>query len=427
MHFGFKLGRDFSPNKKLRVIYRSSFIDQGLPGAVIFYNESADERMNTQDHRVMVDYAKSDLNNSYRFYVNAGSNNLQYIDPTQLSTIGAVHDHYNNFSLNGGYIHYKQLKKLELKWGAEERLDVLQTNRETLGQPLRVSTFGLFGAKKRVGNFDFEAIAGGQLVYDENSLGNNTHLQFTPNVFSHYQFLNNKHSAEFSYKRNFRLPSFNELYFGAVGNDHLQPEIAHQFNLGWDWRIKESYYRWRWEVSTQGYFNRVRNKIVAIPTKNLFVWSMQNVAEAAVYGGILETRATRRLRNNMRLEFLGNYTYQRVIDITPNAITYGHQVAYAPEHTANADVMFVGKGFNVRISNNFVSSRYALNQNVPVNRLDPFWTMDASVGYKYTMKNKHKFGVQFNVRNVTNTSYAFIRSYVMPGRHYLLTLKYEIL
>ncbi len=427
MHFGLKLGRDLKNESKLRVIYRSSFIDQGLPGAVIFYNESADERLKTQDHRVMLDYRTNNYEKDYRLYLNAGSNHLQYIDPTHLSAAGEVHDHYRNYSLNGGYIHHRSFKKFEMKWGGEQRMDVLGTNRDALGQPLRLSTFGLAGIQKTFSLIELEALGGAQYVYDDNNSLIQQHLQFTPSAYARLKLRSEKSVLQFFYKRNFRLPSFNELYFGQVGNHHLEPEIAHQFNLGWRWKIRENYYRWRWEVNPQAYFNRVHNKIVAIPTKNLFVWSMQNVAEAKVYGASIETQAIRRMRKDSRLEFLGNYTWQRVVDVTPNAITFGHQVAYAPEHTANADIMFVGRGFNVRVSNNFVSGRYALNQNVPANFLEPFWTMDLSAGYSYTIKNKHKVGVQLNVRNVTNESYAFIRSYVMPGRHYLLTLKYEIL
>ena len=427
MHFGVKVGRDFKEDQRLRVVYRSSFIDQGLPGAVIFYNESADERMKTQDHRIMVDYGNNVWTNNYRFYLNAGSNHLQYIDPTTLSAVGQIHDHYRNYSLNGGYIHYKRFERFELKWGGEEKIEILNSNREDLGQPLRASTFGLAGIRRKFYRFELEGIGGIQLIHDDNIEVKKLHVQFTPNARAICHIRGDKHTLEFLYKRNFRLPSFNELYFGEVGNKDLRPEVAHQFNLGWRWKIKETFYRWRWHINPQTYFNRVRNKIVAIPTKNLFVWSMQNVAEAAVYGALFETQAVCKLGGDKRFEFLGNYTWQRVIDVTPNAITYGDQVAYAPEHTANADIMFVGKGMNIRVSNNFVSGRYALNQNVPANFLDPFWTMDVSAGYSYTIKNKHKVGVQFNVRNLTNESYAFIRSYVMPGRHYLLTLKYEIL
>ncbi|GAB5418665.1 MAG: TonB-dependent receptor [Crocinitomicaceae bacterium] len=427
MHFGLKLGRVLKDEKELRVIYRTSFIDQGLPGAVIFYNESADERLNTQDHRVMLDYRSNNYNKNYRLYLNAGNNHLQYTDPTYLSAAGEIHDHYRNYSINGGYVHNKSFEKFELKWGGEQRMDLLGTNRVELGQPLRLSTYGLAGIRKAFSQLELEALAGAQYVYDDNNSLIQQHLQFTPSAHARLKLRSEKSILQFFYKRNFRLPSFNELYFGQVGNNHLVPEIAHQFNLGWYWKIRESYYRWRWELNPQAYFNRVQNKIVAIPTKNLFVWSMQNVAEAQVYGASIETQAVRRMRNEMRLEFLGNYTWQRVVDVTPDAITFGHQVAYAPEHTANADVMFVGKGFNVRVSNNFVSGRYALNQNVPANFLEPFWTMDLSAGYTYKIKNKHKVGVQLNVRNLTNESYAFIRSYVMPGRQYLLTLKYEIL
>jgi len=429
MHFGAKVGRTFGEyqNKRIRVMYRSSLIDQGLPGAVILYNESADERMKTQDHRILVDYSSYKYHSNYRTYLNLGTNEMEYSDPTYLNAEGFVLDQFRNFQADGGYVHYKELQRFKLKWGAEEKVEILRSNRKDFGQPLRASTFGLVGAQKELEKWYFEAIAGGQFVHDQNAEGNNQHIQFTPNAFVRYKLSKQRRiSTELLYKRNFRLPSFNELYFGEVGNSNLKPEIAHQMNLGLDWKIKERYYGWHWGVHAQGYYNRVHNKIVAIPTKNLFIWSMQNVAEAAIYGATGETRIVHRFRNETRIELMANYTWQRVIDITPDAITYGDQVAYAPEHTANGDAMFLYKGASLRVSNNFVSGRYALNQNVPANYLDPFWTMDLALGYKYTIHGKHKVGVQLNVRNLTDVSYAFIRSYVMPGRHYLLTLNYEI-
>jgi outer membrane cobalamin receptor len=425
IHAGVKLGRDILDHGRLNIYYRASHINQGLPGAVLFYNETSDERMLTEDHRIMLDYETNDWNNRYRIYLNTGLNRMEYYDPTYFNAQGFIHDTYANFNVDGGYIHYRSWNALELKWGGEQRFTTLGSSRESLGNPVRSSSYGLFGASKRLGRFTAELVSGGQLVFDQQGNHMTQHIQFTPNGFVHYDFrklLNFK----FLYKRNFRLPSFNELYFGQIGNHGLKPEIAHQFNAQIDWTIRNNYYRWHWNIKTDGFVNRVRDKIVAVPSKNLFIWTIQNVQEALVYGGTIDSRATLRRNRESRVEILANYTWQRVIDITPNAITHGHQVAYAPEHLANFDILLYYKGITGRLSNNFVSGRYALNENVPQNYLDPFWTMDVALGYKYELKGKHKIGVQLNIRNVTDASYAFIRSFVMPGRHYLLTLNYEI-
>jgi len=425
VHLGFKIGREFKNHGRLNVYYRSSYIDQGLPGAVLFYNESADERMETIDHRVMIDYETQNWSNRYRVYLNAATNELNYHDPTYLNAVGFIHDRYQNSSVEGGYIHNRRFERFDMKWGAEQKVESLSTNRESLGEPFRSSTYGLVGASKEIGRATLELTTGGQLVYDENIDTTRTYLQFAPNALLKFD-MREKLKFSFLYKRNFRLPSFNELYFGQIGNHNLEPEIAHQFNAQAKWIIRENYYRWHWIVNTDAFFNRVRNKIVAVPSKNLFIWTIQNINEAAVYGATVDSKASRRFGSEMRLEILANYTWQRVIDVTPDAVTHGHQVAYAPEHLANLDFMLIRKGFSGRISNNVVSGRYALNENIPANFLDPFWTMDFALGYQHTLKDKHKLGIQFNIRNVADVQYAFIRSFVMPGRHYLLTLNYEI-
>lgn len=84
------------------------------------------------------------------------------------------------------------------------------------------------------------------------------------------------------YKRTFALPTFNDLYYNLIGNTNLKPEQAHLFNAGVSYNFKHK--NWYTEFSADGFYNLIEDKIIAIPTKDLFNWSMQNIGKVNVIG-----------------------------------------------------------------------------------------------------------------------------------------------
>ena len=120
-----------------------------------------------------------------------------------------------------------------------------------------------------------------------------------------------------------------------------------------------------------------------------------------------------------------NYSFQKTIDVTDrNSPTYGDQIAYIPLHTANLDLAVYFRKTGIRISSNFVSGRYALNENVEANKIEGFVTADFSLFHQFEIRNVHSLQLQLNVKNIFNNSYAYIRSYAMPGINYLISLSY---
>jgi vitamin B12 transporter len=93
-------------------------------------------------------------------------------------------------------------------------------------------------------------------------------------------------------------------------------------------------------------------------------------------------------------------------------------------HTGNADLGLEFKKCGGQISNYFVSKRYSLNENNVANELSGFITTDLSVFYKFQFNKKQTLRLQFQVKNAFNSSYAYIRSFVMPGRNYLISINY---
>ena len=409
-----------------RLGYKRKQFDQGLPGAVILYNQTQDERLTTKEDVAFGDFSLNYDRFQLRMYGNGSLNSMNYVDPTYFNSAGEIDVAYDNRSITAGISVRADLHQtLEIFGGMEEVLSDLKTNDSTFALPVRFHNFGLLGLRFRKGRFGAEVHASSQYVDEQNRQGNSAQNRFRVNPFASVtvRFLKDIATVEGWYRNSFRMPNFNELYYNNIGNNLLEPEDAHQFNLGI--RTMPTMKNMKFQARVNGFYNRVQNKIVAIPTQNLFVWSMQNVGEVEIYGGEAILSINKKIGKDWSFGADANYTFQRTVDITDSeSPTYQHQVAYIPLHSANGDISIRYKQTGMRISSNFVSERYALNENNSANRIDGFYTIDASIFHKMKVATKNSIQLQLTVKNVTNNSYAYIRSYVMPGINYLISLSY---
>lgn len=415
-------------NEKLttRLGYKRKSIDQGLPGAVIFYNQTQDERLNTKEDAIFGDLVFVKNKFHIRAYSNGSVNKMNYFDPTYFNSVGKMDVDYNNRSLTAGVsINQKIKQKWEVFGGTEEIISDLKTNDSTFALPVRFHNFSLLGARFKLKIISLEAEVSSQYVVEKNNHGVAAKDRFRLNPFFNITGspFGNKLVYEVWYRNSFRMPTFNELYYNNIGNNLLEPEDAHQFNVGLTYLPTAKQFTLK--VKANGFYNRVENKIVAIPTQNLFVWSIQNVGKSNIYGAELFTSIDWRFNSNWKLTSDANYSFQKTIDITDQSSpTYKDQIAYIPIHSGNFDVAVYFKNTGLSLISNFIGSRYALNENIDANLIDGFYLIDAGIFHQFEIREKHKLKLQLNIKNITNNSYAYIRSFAMPGINYLISLNY---
>jgi outer membrane cobalamin receptor len=179
-------------------------------------------------------------------------------------------------------------------------------------------------------------------------------------------------------------------------------------------------------VSVDGYYNHVENKILAIPTKNLFVWSIQNIGKVAVYGVDVLLKKIWKLHSNLEVSASMNYSYQKIIDISAvKSSTYKNQLAYFPLHTLQSEIsLWMFNKIGLYVGNSNLTKRYVLNENILANELQGFSIYDAALTYRPNTETKNSVKFSFTVKNCFNTPYQYISYFVMPGRNYLITMSY---
>ena len=149
-----------------------------------------------------------------------------------------------------------------------------------------------------------------------------------------------------------------------------------------------------------------------------------HVGKTNTFGGDLNLNVLTLIKSDWRLEFNGNFTYQKTIDVTDvESPTYLNQVAYIPKYTANGDLSVIFKRTGFRFSTSYVAKRYALNENVIANEIPGFVISDLSIFHQFKF-DQSSIRVIGNVKNIFNASYSYIRSFAMPGINYSITLSY---
>lgn len=227
----------------------------------------------------------------------------------------------------------------------------------------------------------------------------------------------------FSFKKAYRLPTFNEMYYNLVGNNQLRPERALLFNFGWisGWEFNQH----QLSVSADVFFNHLNDKILAVPTKNLFVWSMQNIGKVTT-GGLESTLRFRGVfLGHLQVYSQLNYTFQYAVDRTSRQLpSYNHQIPYIPRHNLNAFLDCSFQHWSGGLSFFYQSQRFVLPENRPENQLSPWATLDLHGSYQAKLLG-YPANILFRLENMFNQQYEVIRNFPMPGRSFTVTLTFH--
>jgi outer membrane cobalamin receptor len=251
------------------------------------------------------------------------------------------------------------------------------------------------------------------------------HHKFSPTLGVNYQHRNSPHfSCRFFYKETYRIPTFNELYYTNMGNTNLLPELAKQWNVGITFENSSSEKNY-FAISVDGYFNKVTDKIVAIPRHNLFTWTMGNIGRVDVYGLDAVLKGGLDVHNNLDFFTEINYTFQHARDVSdPTSASYDHQIPYTPRHSGSA-VVGVNRFLTLQYGLIFSGERFILGVNSANNRLEPYFDHSISLSKTLSIRETN-LRMAFEILNITNKNYQIIAFYPMPGRQYRFTVKARI-
>ncbi|MDR2414189.1 MAG: TonB-dependent receptor [Odoribacteraceae bacterium] len=214
------------------------------------------------------------------------------------------------------------------------------------------------------------------------------------------------------YKQSSRLPTFNDMYYTFIGNKELQPEHTAQLNAGVT--ITRRLRGILLDARVDAYLNRVKNKIIAMPTSNQFRWTMINFGRVDIRGVDLSARLLSRL-GEIEIAPRVTYSYQRARDLSdPGSQWYGGQIPYIPRHAASLVAGCAYRSWSFNYSFIYTGERYESVANTPENHAQPWYTHDAGISWT-TRAGRAAARLTAEVNNLLDQQYEVVRCYPMPG------------
>ncbi len=227
-------------------------------------------------------------------------------------------------------------------------------------------------------------------------------------------------------KKNFRMPTFNDLYYTDVGNAALKPETATQYDAGVV--ISKTFANGmvrHVKLQADNYYNTVKDKIVAYPKGQQFRWTMLNLGRVHINGTDIEAEADMEVLKDLIVTGRVQYTYQDARDVTDPATPYYHdQIPYIPWHSGSAIIGVAYHGWSLHYSFIYAGERYSEQENIIYNNVQPWYTNDISLMYAFKYQ-KARCKATLEVNNLLSQDYDVIVNYPMPKRNYALTLSIE--
>lgn len=220
------------------------------------------------------------------------------------------------------------------------------------------------------------------------------------------------------HKRIFRAPTLNDLYYTLVGNAQLRPEYTSQFDLGVDYKDRHLH------LALDAYYNRIEDKIVAIPMKSQFRWSMVNFGLVKSLG-LSATAGYDRTWGKFSLNANANYTCQRDRDYSsPHDPEYRNTIPYSPLHSASLIVDLAYDGWSLCTSWLYTGDRFALISNNRDDLLGAWQTVDLKLNKRFRIR-RHSVQATVECNNLCDSRHEVVKRYPMPGRNWKATLQWQ--
>ncbi len=410
---------------RLKAYYYNS--KRGLPGSVILYNSFSNQRLNNESFFTQLSWQKN-LSSKSRILISSkySTDKKYYIDPSYPNSAGKLENefHQQEFYCSVAY-GYKIKSNLSLSYAADYYNNKLKrTDQFARGfaNPERDHFLNHLSLQLKKKYFEINGYILLTTVHEkvENGRAAKQFNELSPGISASLQpFAGLPLRVRASFKNIFRAPTFDDLYYTNIGNVDLLPEYVKQYNLGITINTQADHFLKEIIFTADGYYNMVKDKIIAVPRQNLFQWTMLNIGKADIKGLDIAAHFNFIQWKGLIVSSNLSYSFQQALNVSdPASTNYKTQLPYTPQHSGsvNLNINYRKLSFSYNVLSS--SYRYQLGNPGPENVVQGWATHDFSVNYLVASKKywNYKFVTQLN--NVFNTQYEIIKFYPMPGFNY---------
>jgi hypothetical protein len=424
--------------------------ERGIPGAIV--NNVWKRSQRQWDRNFFTQASMSAIvNERYELLANVKYANdyMRYLNPD--TTQMYINNRFTQQEIYGSLANkFTIIKNWDISLATDFQWNTLDASLQNFVKPQRYTTLIALATAVEILTVKIQASLLGTFVHEEADWRGLPNLlpeqqtasapdkqEYTPAVFISWQpFQNIKHLKPLHlrafYKKIFRMPTFNDLYYTDIGNVALKPEYVTQYNFGMQYTVESAEAAPPLRISADIYYNEVTDKIVAIPKGNgQYRWMMMNIGYVEIRGMDAKAEMNRTLPFGIHLQTIVSYTHQMAQDFSnpkdndPKAGTYGGQIAYIPWDNGSLSLMATYKTWNFNYSFIYGGERYHNSSNIRENHEQPWYTSDVSFGKTFHLRSG-QFKISTEINNIFNQQYDVVLNYPMPGTNFKVILKMEV-
>lgn len=387
-NFNADFGYKFNDKNLIKFHSQSSVSDRNL--SLITPSDSKTKYINTFN-RNLIDYFGDFKGFSLNFKTAFLFENYKYFDDID----------YNFYSEGSSE---SLISKLDLGFSPIKSLKintVFDYNRtkgfgSSFGNNVReISSIGLFAKHELTKKWNNEFVIRKEIT-------NNYESPILFSIGSIYNF-NSFYSLKVNGSRNFRIPSFNDLYWENGGNINLKPESSYQAEIGNVFKYRKI------NLSQTFYYIKIDDLIRWIPG-NDGNWSPINTKKVNTYGSETILKSEYKIgQNNINLNATYAYSISRNLE-------NDKQLFYVPFNKLTTSIAYSIRKIAINyqfLYNGFVFTR---SDNNPKEIIKAYKISNIAIDYDFKFLEQFKIG--FQVANILNQKYQSVEDRPLPGRNF---------
>jgi len=393
VNINFNLGYFLSEKDIIKVYHQSYDGSKAFSGTLV---ASSNSKYEDENYRTMLEWSRISGKVSSKLKVAHLLERFKYFEnkDNAIFSLGKVNTSLINHNLNIRLSHKLQFKTiLELNHFKGQGSSFNNPQRTGLSvtalinnKPSKQFEYNLNIRKDFTSDFENPLLFSADAVY-----------AVTPN-----------YNIQINGSKNYRIPTFNDLYWQPGGHLNLNPESSYQFDLGQNFNLKPLH------VKLNAYYINT-NDLIQWRPNNTGVWAPVNIAKSESYGAELEVGAKVKIKNH-HFDLRTHYSYT----VSENLETK-KQLIYVPFHKGNMALAYSLKSFSMFYQHMFNDAVFIIG-----NTLDGYHVANLGVGYTLQSNQKVSCKINFRVHNIYNQNYQSVALRPMPNRNYqiLTTIKF---
>jgi iron complex outermembrane receptor protein len=216
--------------------------------------------------------------------------------------------------------------------------------------------------------------------------------------------------------KNYRVPTYNDLYWPGQGNLNLIPETALQGEFGVVYKNNII------NIDVSMFYIDAKNKIIWTPNGDADrsgIWTPINLTSTQNKGIELSFDFTESIGHHT-INANMNYVYTEA----KNKLTDTFLI-FVPKHLFNSNIAYGYKKYSLFYQQLFTGETFTTESNSRDFMIDSFFVANIGGNYKIIQKNKQQVSIGFKVNNVFNENYVTQPRRPMPNRNFNLNINYK--